>query len=220
MSFVRLFLLLLLVLLTLPGGVMALMSRTKALQELGLASSNKNNKYTDKDLKSAYRKRSLETHPDKGGTSEEFIRVAQAYEFLTNKGGASSSFDGESSTMSPEDQMKWAEEMFDHFADMLDDTDATADAMVDWLFDPSRAGTRDIKSQQQLSWGARRAKGIVRWIARRSMKLIMSMLESDNVTINIQGKEMSGKEFQQKRKDAHARKSNNKRQAPRVESDL
>jgi curved DNA-binding protein CbpA len=180
------------------------MTRSKALQELGLSPTSSSSKHSAKDLKAAYRKRSLETHPDKGGTPEAFIRVAQAYEFLTDKKdpGAQDPADGaggfSSSTMSPEEQMKWAEEMFDHFADLLDDTDATADAMVDWLFDslPGAGGT-DTK---QLSWGARRAKSVVQFIARRSMRFFMSMLEGDNVTINIQGQQMTGKQFQQKRK--------------------
>jgi curved DNA-binding protein CbpA len=198
------------------------MTRSKALQELGLSptSSSKN---SAKDLKAAYRKRSLETHPDKGGTPEEFIRVAQAYEFLTDKKdpGAQDPADGtggfSSSTMSPEEQMKWAEDMFDHFAGLLDDTDATADAMVDWLFDSS-SGADETK---QLSWGARRAKSVVRFIARRSIRFFMSMLEGDNVTIHIQGQEMTGKQFQQKRKD-HAQQRK-KQQATKInggESDL
>jgi len=35
---------------------------------------------TQEDLKKAYRKMSLKTHPDKGGSSDDFIKVKNAYE--------------------------------------------------------------------------------------------------------------------------------------------
>ena len=35
---------------------------------------------TPEDLKKAYRKMSLKTHPDKGGTADDFIKVKNAYE--------------------------------------------------------------------------------------------------------------------------------------------
>ncbi|KPA86305.1 putative mitochondrial chaperone protein DNAj [Leptomonas pyrrhocoris] len=37
-----------------------------------------------KDIKKAYRKRALETHPDQGGNKEEFAEVAEAYEVLSS----------------------------------------------------------------------------------------------------------------------------------------
>ncbi|EAN88420.1 putative chaperone DNAJ protein [Trypanosoma cruzi] len=37
------------------------------------------------DIKKAYRKRALETHPDQGGKKEEFAEVAEAYECLSNE---------------------------------------------------------------------------------------------------------------------------------------
>lgn len=43
------------------------------------------NKSADtKAIKTAYRKRALETHPDQGGNKEEFAEVAEAYEVLSN----------------------------------------------------------------------------------------------------------------------------------------
>lgn len=38
--------------------------------------------FTKQELKSAYRKRALETHPDSGGTAEEFREVNTAYQIL------------------------------------------------------------------------------------------------------------------------------------------
>ncbi|KEG15189.1 putative chaperone DNAJ protein [Trypanosoma grayi] len=37
------------------------------------------------DIKKAYRKRALETHPDQGGKKEDFAEVAEAYECLSNE---------------------------------------------------------------------------------------------------------------------------------------
>ena len=44
-------------------------------------------RYSEKELKSAYRRRSVETHPDKGGTTEQFLRVSKAYELLSSASG-------------------------------------------------------------------------------------------------------------------------------------
>ena len=38
--------------------------------------------YTEKSLKAAYHKKVLETHPDTGGKTEDFIKVNEAYKFL------------------------------------------------------------------------------------------------------------------------------------------
>lgn len=39
--------------------------------------------FTKEELKSAYRKKSLETHPDTGGTAEAFRKVSHAYQVLS-----------------------------------------------------------------------------------------------------------------------------------------
>lgn len=39
------------------------------------------------DIKRAYRKRALETHPDRGGEQGEFVRVQRAYESATRRAG-------------------------------------------------------------------------------------------------------------------------------------
>ena len=38
------------------------------------------------ELKDAYRKKAVETHPDKGGNAKTFIAVKNAYEFLVKYG--------------------------------------------------------------------------------------------------------------------------------------
>jgi len=40
---------------------------------------------TEEEVKKAYRKKAIETHPDKGGNEEEFKKVTEAYEILTGK---------------------------------------------------------------------------------------------------------------------------------------
>ena len=106
-------------------------------------------RYSEKELKSAYRLRSVETHPDKGGTTEQFLRVSKAYELLSSASGggggggrsaarggdsaqgrprsSSSSSTSSSSSfsssfgegMSQEEMMRRAEEMFDTVLDEL-----------------------------------------------------------------------------------------------------
>lgn len=40
--------------------------------------------FTLADLKTAYRKKSMQTHPDKGGSNEAFMEVKKAYDYLAN----------------------------------------------------------------------------------------------------------------------------------------
>lgn len=55
------------------------MTQYEAMTILGLTRG-----YAEKDLKKAYRQKSLLVHPDKGGTNEDFLKVRVAYEFLQN----------------------------------------------------------------------------------------------------------------------------------------
>ena len=41
---------------------------------------------TLKQLKSAFRKKAIETHPDKGGNTEDFIEVKKAYDAIVSAG--------------------------------------------------------------------------------------------------------------------------------------
>ena len=40
---------------------------------------------SEEEVKKAYRKKAIETHPDKGGNEEEFQKINEAYEILTGK---------------------------------------------------------------------------------------------------------------------------------------
>lgn len=53
--------------------------RERHLQVLGLEAGRE---YTQAEIKKAYRKAAMKTHPDTGGSDEAFIVVQRAYEFL------------------------------------------------------------------------------------------------------------------------------------------
>ena len=40
--------------------------------------------HSEEILKEAYHKKILETHPDKGGKTEDFIKVTESYKFLNS----------------------------------------------------------------------------------------------------------------------------------------
>lgn len=46
---------------------------------------NVNKEASDSEIKKSYRKLAKENHPDKGGDSEKFKQIAEAYEVLSNK---------------------------------------------------------------------------------------------------------------------------------------
>ena len=53
------------------------MKRSNSYDVLGIDKDSE-----DEDIKKAFRKKALETHPDKGGDPEEFRKVREAYECL------------------------------------------------------------------------------------------------------------------------------------------
>lgn len=94
----------------------ASMTRLEALKELQLPTS-----FDEKQLKAAYRARSLATHPDKGGSAAAFLRVSEAYELLKlgGAGGAGAGGPrgaggarGAGGGMSQEEAFRRAEAMF------------------------------------------------------------------------------------------------------------
>jgi tRNA nucleotidyltransferase (CCA-adding enzyme) len=57
---------------------------SKAVETLGLDSQKE---YTGEEIKTAYKNKSKESHPDRGGSNEAFIEVKNAYEKLTDNDG-------------------------------------------------------------------------------------------------------------------------------------
>jgi hypothetical protein len=167
----------------------SIMTRSDAMKELGI----KDAQFTEKDLKSAYRKRSMETHPDKGGSSDEFVRVADAYETLLG-GGGSSTFSG-SDGASSEDAMKHAEDMFfDMFEEFMDGQ--IVDVLVDKFFgDPA-----------DLTWGQKRTASVIKFFARGLITQLENVIMSDAVTINVNGVPMTGADMKKWREKMRKRK--------------
>ena len=69
------------------------------------------------EIKNAYRKRALQTHPDKGGQPGEFEAVARAYRLLLNAAnntGLDGSFDREEGDISLKTTAHWDSELKEH----------------------------------------------------------------------------------------------------------
>ena len=184
------------------------MSRQEALRELGLSDGSPD----AAAIKAAYRKRSLATHPDKGGSSEEFVRVAQAYEVLTSPDGGASSGGAQHSSsqggrpMTPEEQMKFAEDLFfQQFADFLENSDSTADKAVEWLFKqffekpPDNTGKSKETKSVELPFQLRLLKRVMKWTARHAFNAVKSFAESDTAQININGQTLTGADLKKLR---------------------
>ena len=137
--------------------------------------------FSEQELKKAYREQSLIAHPDKGGSSDQFVRVAAAFELLS--GNKSSRSPKE---VSQEEMFRHAEAMFDQVFDEFHemDGDKLAKMMIDQIFD-----------QNKKSWGQWIGKKLVFFFVPRIHRLFMSALESENADITINGHAMSGAEF-------------------------
>ena len=174
----------------------AAMHTKDAIKELGLPA-----KFNQKDLKAAYRKKSLTCHPDKGGSTEAFLRVAEAYETLSGGSSRPSSFSGRPSSsrssgsgvgIDPEDlqeAMRKAEEMFDKvFEDFFEKGFESTDALVDNMFGDAKGPAKWL------------LKKVVKKIANAVGPALVSAFESEGTTINFNGMKMSGEEFKEWRK--------------------
>ena len=218
------------ILLNFSSTVLA-MTRREALRELGLSSSSA----SEAEIKKAYRKRSLETHPDKGGSNEEFVRVAEAYQLLTGGGFCGSrsgdgASDGGGFDMSDDEKLKMANDMFfEMFDEFLTDTDAAADKVVDWIWDffenvefekttvngktqytykqGGSGGNNEKKSSDNSNKPKKDGmfKSFVRWCTRKGIKIAQTFLEGDNMELTINGQKMTGADFKKFREQAQQR---------------
>jgi len=168
------------------------MSKADAYKVLGLKRGA-----TQKEVKSAFRSKSLETHPDKGGSEKDFVRVAQAYELLSTGGKSKTS--RFSNDQSHEESLRFAKEAFEKVFDGLDilsDGGRAAAFVDDLLFkdqdgDPVSLGIMGGLFRKALLAGV-----------RFGAPMFLGLLESDSVTVNVGGREMSGSEFKEMR-EAH-----------------
>ncbi|GAX16995.1 hypothetical protein FisN_5Hh376 [Fistulifera solaris] len=181
------------------------MTRSEALKELGLPP---NRKYSEKDIKNAYRKRSLETHPDKGGSNEQFVRVAEAYEVLQggSSGKPSFQFSGDSGF---EEKMQNAEDMFFEMFEEYLETGQAVDMLIEKLFG----------SDSELSWTQRQFKAAITRIGRSLLqKAAKFLMESDSLTININGQAMTSSDLRQWKEKMKMRREQKKAGTARTES--
>jgi len=199
------------------------MTKREALKELRLNHQSP----SEQEIKKAYRKRSLETHPDKGGSKEEFIRVAEAYQILTGQAQESSSsgFGGGGTggfNMPDEEKMRMATEMFfEMFDEFLVDTNVAADKVVDWIFDVfhtdnfEKTTTQDGRTSYQYTPGNSskkkdkkedtRFQSIFRWGVRKGISFLQSIMEGDNAKIVVNGQTITGADFKKFRQQAQQR---------------
>ena len=163
------------------------LTRDQALQELRLTGTH----FTQLELKAAYRQRSLETHPDKaGGSNEAFVRVSEAYQVLVSSSSSGKSSSGStgrtafSDDMSDAERVRMAEDMFfDAFGDLFDG-DKVGGA-IDTFF----------QGVEPTIW-IRLLKGTLKW----ALPKIVGMIEGDNTIVSLNGVTMTGKEFKELRK--------------------
>ena len=199
------------------------MTKYEALRELGLQSDA-----SAADIKKAYRKWSLATHPDKGGSSEDFVRVAEAYQVLTDNNGGNTTGGSAADTMSDEEKMKMAETLFfELFDEFLVHTDATADKLVDWILDQfdNASDMKKVKEERRRTayryqpGSSKRKKtandqtprkdstlqSIFRWFVRKAIRFIQSFLENDKTVIIVNGQKMTGADLRRFREKAQQR---------------
>jgi curved DNA-binding protein CbpA len=191
---------------TTAAAVRRNLSRAEALAELRLPA-----RFDEAALKRALRKRALETHPDKGGSSDAFLRVSQAYETLHSGGtdaessrprarrtrptGGDDGADSGTSAPSQEEMMLRAEEMLgsvlDELLESLESLDV--DRMVDaWMGEPSGGGTG--------GWLLRKAAKVG---LRAAGKLLSDAVENGEVRVN--GRTVRTDEVRQWREQLRAR---------------
>ena len=168
---------------------------------------------------------------DKGGSNEEFVRVAEAYQILTGdaqaKPGSSRSFGGDGGNFNfnmPDDaaKLKMAYEMFSEMLDeFLINTDAMADKVVDWIFDMFAGiettkdengrtsykynGSSNQQQPQRREEDDTQIQSWVRWGLRKGIKWLQSFLEGDNMQITINGKNYTGADIRKLREQAEQR---------------
>ena len=175
------------------------LTRSEALKELGLQAG-----FTEKQLKSAYKKRSLVTHPDKaGGSNDKFVLVSEAYQVLSEKSGGGSSGSSKFSSDDAE-RMRQAEEMFFGMFDDLFEQDTVSGA-IDQLFE----GVKPTLWIRMLKGGL---KSVVPKLAK--------LMESDSATIQINGVTMTGAEFKHMRETRQNRLKLQKKEQQQLKDDL
>lgn len=174
----------------LVASAAARLSRAQAAKELGVQAGA-----DEKELKSAYRKRSLQSHPDKGGSTEEFLRVSEAFEVLsgsTRKRSGGRGGGGRGGSAADQDEaMRQAEEMMDQVMnEMFEMMEKVGSGGTDDLVESFMGNSTGFFSP---FWWA--TKKVVKYVARTAAGAVVEALEGDGVEFNINGETMNSADF-------------------------
>eukprot|EP00746_Dinoflagellata_sp_MGD_P022660 gnl/MRDRNA2_/MRDRNA2_153031_c0_seq1.p1 gnl/MRDRNA2_/MRDRNA2_153031_c0~~gnl/MRDRNA2_/MRDRNA2_153031_c0_seq1.p1 ORF type:complete len:209 (-),score=51.20 gnl/MRDRNA2_/MRDRNA2_153031_c0_seq1:132-758(-) len=197
--------LLLLLLLPIPCCV-AGMTSMEARKELQLPDT-----YSEKELRSAYRKRAAETHPDKGGSTAEFLKVSEAYELLSSmKSGKHKSSFGMGKN--EEELMRHAEMMFDFVMNELgEDLDTEVDNFNELIMDDINDSIEEYLGET--GWKQWIVKGMVKFLSNGFFSVMgKMMIESEDMQVNISGQQVNAAELVNwwKKKKKMTKKGNDK----------
>lgn len=114
------------------------------------------------EIKAAYRKLALETHPDKGGSADEFFRIARAYRALLNPGHDSTQVASpEAGPISLKSTAHWDAELQDHRrlvedlfanhgANLEENSQKLRTALTELGLTPYEAGSINVNERNEL----------------------------------------------------------------------
>ena len=117
---------------------------------------------TVEEIKSAYRKLALETHPDKGGSADEFFRIARAYRALLNPGHDNTQVASpETGPISLKSTAHWDAELQDHRrlvedlfanhgANLEENSQKLQTALTELGLTPYEAGSINVNERNEL----------------------------------------------------------------------
>lgn len=144
---------------------------------------------TEAEIKKAYRRASMQAHPDKGGSKEAFIAVSEAYQVLSDP-GKRREYDRTGSAPKGHRTQSFdeAEAMLKKFLDELEEIisdEGKLDSSIDSVL--SQVGNADTADQSWMEWGMKSAakKGL-KWLA----PAFLQGVKDGNIDIKFNGQEM------------------------------
>eukprot|EP01062_Namystynia_karyoxenos_P004674 TRINITY_DN11664_c0_g1_i2.p2 TRINITY_DN11664_c0_g1~~TRINITY_DN11664_c0_g1_i2.p2 ORF type:complete len:231 (+),score=36.62 TRINITY_DN11664_c0_g1_i2:73-693(+) len=115
-----------------------------------------------RDIRKAYRKRSMEAHPDKGGSKEEFIAVTEAYQLLSDPDKRA--FFDRTNTV-PDGHRKPTFEDAEEFLKNVEEL-IQSNEKIDELL--SQFGNANPADQGWMEWGLKKmARSSIKWLGAK-----------------------------------------------------